>query len=67
MSVDGGKTWNLSEKGLELRHLPDQSIKRFWHIGRVTRMSRALSTPAPTRARCSAFRLSHGRHRESTS
>src|ERR1700686_2957788 len=32
MSVDGGKTWNLSEKGLELRDLPDQSIKRFWHI-----------------------------------
>ncbi len=31
-SVDGGKTWNLSEKGLELRDLPDQSIKRFWHI-----------------------------------
>jgi len=29
MSVDGGKTWNLSEKGLELRDLPDQSIKRF--------------------------------------
>lgn len=32
MSVDGGKTWNLSEKGLKLRDLPDESIKRFWHI-----------------------------------
>jgi photosystem II stability/assembly factor-like uncharacterized protein len=32
ISVDGGKTWNLSEKGLELSGLPDQSIKRFWHV-----------------------------------
>ena len=31
-SADGVKTWNVSEKGLELSGLPDQSIKRIWHI-----------------------------------
>ena len=31
-SADGGKTWKVSEKGLELTGLPDQSIKRLWHI-----------------------------------
>jgi len=31
-SADGGKTWKVSEKGLELKGVPDQSIKRLWHI-----------------------------------
>lgn len=31
-SVNGGKTWKLSEKGLELKCVPDQSIKRMWHV-----------------------------------
>ncbi len=31
-SKDGGKTWNLSEKGLELKCIPGESIKRMWHI-----------------------------------
>ncbi len=31
-SADGGKTWKPSEKGLELSGVPDQSIKRLWHI-----------------------------------
>jgi photosystem II stability/assembly factor-like uncharacterized protein len=31
-SSDGGKTWKLSDKGIELNGLPDQSIKRLWHI-----------------------------------
>jgi hypothetical protein len=31
-SADGGKTWKPSEKGLELAGIPDQSIKRLWHI-----------------------------------
>jgi hypothetical protein len=31
-STNGGKTWKLSEKGLELKCVPDQSIKRIWHI-----------------------------------
>ena len=31
-STDGGKTWNISDKGLELRGVPDQSLKRVWHI-----------------------------------
>jgi len=32
VSRDGGKSWQLSEKGLELKSVPDQSLKRFWHI-----------------------------------
>jgi len=32
ISRDGGKSWELSEKGLELKSVPDQSLKRFWHI-----------------------------------
>ena len=31
-STNGGKTWKLSEKGLELKCVPDQSVKRIWHI-----------------------------------
>ena len=31
-SKNGGKTWKLSEKGLELKSVPDASIKRLWHI-----------------------------------
>jgi len=31
-STDGGKKWKISEKGLELSGLPDQSLKRIWHI-----------------------------------
>jgi photosystem II stability/assembly factor-like uncharacterized protein len=31
-SADGGKTWKLSEKGLDLKCVPDQSVKRIWHI-----------------------------------
>jgi ligand-binding sensor domain-containing protein len=32
--TNGGTTWKLSEKGLELKCVPDQSIKRIWHICR---------------------------------
>lgn len=31
-STNGGKTWKLSEAGLALKCIPDQSIKRMWHI-----------------------------------
>lgn len=31
-STNGGKTWKLSEKGLELKCIPGESIKRMWHI-----------------------------------
>jgi hypothetical protein len=31
-SKDGGKTWALSEKGLELKCLPGETLKRVWHI-----------------------------------
>ena len=31
-STDGGKTWKLSEKGLELKCVPDTSLKRLWRI-----------------------------------
>jgi len=31
-SRNGGKTWKLSDKGFELKCLPDQSIKRAWHV-----------------------------------
>lgn len=31
-STDGGKSWQLSDKGLELRDLPEQTLKRVWHI-----------------------------------
>jgi photosystem II stability/assembly factor-like uncharacterized protein len=31
-STNGGKTWKLSEKGLELKCVSDQSLKRIWHI-----------------------------------
>ena len=31
-SRDGGKTWNITEKGFELSGLEGQSIKRIWHI-----------------------------------
>ena len=31
-SVNQGKTWKLSDKGFELKCLPDQSVKRAWHI-----------------------------------
>jgi hypothetical protein len=32
LSTDGGKTWKIADQGLELRGLPDQSLKRLWHI-----------------------------------
>lgn len=31
-SMDGGKTWALSEKGLEVKGLPNTSLTRIWHI-----------------------------------
>jgi len=31
-STDGGKSWKLSEAGLEIKSLPDTSLKRVWHI-----------------------------------
>ena len=31
-STNGGKTWKLSEKGLELKCLPGESIKRMWYL-----------------------------------
>jgi photosystem II stability/assembly factor-like uncharacterized protein len=31
-SVDGGKTWKLSETGFQLTGIPDAAIKRVWHI-----------------------------------
>ncbi|HEV2690703.1 MAG TPA: exo-alpha-sialidase, partial [Bryobacteraceae bacterium] len=31
-STNGGKTWKLSEKGLELKCVPNESIKRVWNI-----------------------------------
>jgi photosystem II stability/assembly factor-like uncharacterized protein len=31
-STDGGKTWKLSDQGFALRDLPDQTLKRVWHI-----------------------------------
>jgi photosystem II stability/assembly factor-like uncharacterized protein len=31
-SVDGGKTWKLSEKGLEVKGIPGATLKRIWHI-----------------------------------
>jgi photosystem II stability/assembly factor-like uncharacterized protein len=32
VSRDGGKSWKLSEKGLELKSVPDTALKRLWHI-----------------------------------
>jgi hypothetical protein len=32
ISRNGGKTWKLSEAGLELKSVPDASLKRYWHI-----------------------------------
>jgi photosystem II stability/assembly factor-like uncharacterized protein len=31
-STDGGKSWKLSEAGLEVKSLPGTSLKRIWHI-----------------------------------
>jgi hypothetical protein len=31
-SQDGGKTWKLSEAGLELKCVPETSLKRIWYI-----------------------------------
>lgn len=31
-SEDGGKTWKLSEKGLEVKGIPEATLKRIWHI-----------------------------------
>jgi photosystem II stability/assembly factor-like uncharacterized protein len=31
-STNGGKTWKLSEKGLELKCVPNESLKRVWNI-----------------------------------
>lgn len=31
-SEDGGKSWHLAEKGLELRDLPGETLKRVWNI-----------------------------------
>src|SRR5947207_3166329 len=32
VSRDGGKSWQLSENGLEMKSVPDQALKRLWHI-----------------------------------
>lgn len=31
-SNNGGKSWKLSEKGIELKSVPNSSLKRLWHI-----------------------------------
>jgi|SRR5579871_3227297 len=31
-SVNHGKTWKLSDKGFELKSIPNESIKRAWHV-----------------------------------
>jgi hypothetical protein len=31
-STDGGKTWKLAEAGLEVKSLPETSLKRVWRI-----------------------------------
>ena len=31
-STDGGRTWKLSEKGLELKSVPGAKLARVWHI-----------------------------------
>ncbi|MFI5057126.1 MAG: WD40/YVTN/BNR-like repeat-containing protein [Candidatus Acidiferrales bacterium] len=31
-SGDNGKTWQISEKGLEVKDIPDATLKRMWHI-----------------------------------
>jgi hypothetical protein len=31
-STDGGKTWKLSENGLEVKGIPDATLKCIWHI-----------------------------------
>ena len=31
-STDGGKNWKLSEAGLEIKCLPETSLKRVWHV-----------------------------------
>jgi hypothetical protein len=31
-SADNGKTWQISEKGLEVKDIPDATLKRMWHI-----------------------------------
>jgi photosystem II stability/assembly factor-like uncharacterized protein len=31
-STDGGKSWHLADRGLALRDVPDQTLKRIWHI-----------------------------------
>ena len=32
VSRDGGKTWKLSDAGLEMKCVPDTSLKRIWYI-----------------------------------
>jgi photosystem II stability/assembly factor-like uncharacterized protein len=31
-SVDNAKSWQVSESGLEVKDIPDASLKRIWHI-----------------------------------
>jgi hypothetical protein len=31
-STNGGKTWKLSDEGLQLKCVPNESLKRIWHI-----------------------------------
>ena len=31
-SIDGGKTWKVSENGLAVKDLPGATLKRIWHI-----------------------------------
>jgi hypothetical protein len=31
-STDGGKNWKISDAGLEIKLIPETSIKRIWHI-----------------------------------
>jgi hypothetical protein len=32
VSRNGGKSWKLSDQGIELKSVPNDSIKRLWHI-----------------------------------
>ncbi len=31
-STNNGKSWQVSEKGLEVKEIPDATLKRIWHI-----------------------------------
>jgi hypothetical protein len=52
-SPHGGESWKLSDQGLELKSVPNESGKRVWNIRPARWMNRASSTPEPIQARCS--------------